>query len=593
MSQYLKWFNNMRSEEELCPTNVRFPPNNSNERIDPDETQDEPFFEISLEILKNNTIYNALTLITKVHEDLRFQINKHKNLEAKHETIPYLTFTKLIIRHLLSQNLNLNKRLDSPPHLIADDARLEKLKYVAKGERKLTFGMPIPVAMMSSEIKESKAYMNYVTKYTQAQTTPKHGMGKGLMRKGDVPTSKKKKDAIPRHKRLITVDDNVLSDPEDALEYAKKVRKESKKQAILEEIKRKDTGEGLGASLKYPDHSSSSDDSSESASGDKTESERDSNHDKSHNDYEIGDESDKFTYDEEHIESDESDKDSDIVDDQTKDFVIKLHDKEPKQPPNALPTPSPSVTTTSAKDYTTYLNDPRDDKEQEHEVQNDEGRGKDNPEWFQKVAELFINPEGDRFHHGLSKPLPLIGPPDRKRIPVSYFFNHDLEYLKYGTKENTIQKYNKDAELGINHLDEHRQWFYKGNIVLKSRYEVYSKLNIKSVQSIKVNKNYRYTHLEEIVVTRIDEKEYKFAEADCNQEKSKDVQMGVEGYQTKLNLTNPQLKEGCLHQKMLYTILSHPRDVVYEGNDYRKRLIRVDKLNKFYDGTLNKVLNKL
>ncbi|GKC65106.1 hypothetical protein Tco_1097704 [Tanacetum coccineum] len=41
MSQYLKWLN-MRSEEELYPTNVRFPPNKSNVRIDPDETQNDP-----------------------------------------------------------------------------------------------------------------------------------------------------------------------------------------------------------------------------------------------------------------------------------------------------------------------------------------------------------------------------------------------------------------------------------------------------------------------------------------------------------------------------------------------------------------------
>nr|GEY29785.1 hypothetical protein [Tanacetum cinerariifolium] len=90
--------------------------------------------------------------------------------------------------------------------------------------------------------------------------------------------------------------------------------------------------------------------------------------------------------------------------------------------------------------------------------------------------------KGDRFHHDLSKPLPLTKPPGRKRILVSYFVNHDLEYLKYGTKENryafsvtkikaaryqdkgieemisylwspSIQKYNKDAELGIYHWD--------------------------------------------------------------------------------------------------------------------------------------------
>ncbi|GJY37156.1 hypothetical protein Tco_0422534 [Tanacetum coccineum] len=154
----------------------------------------------------------------------------------------------------------------------------------------------------------------------------------------------------------------------------------------------------------------------------------------------------------------------------------------------------------------------------------------------------WINPEGDRFHHDLSKLLPVTGPPGKKRIPVSYFFNHDLEYLMHGTKEKmyalsvtkikatrykdegieemipslwspSIQKYNRDAELGIYHGYKSRQWFYKGNIGYKSRHEVYSKLNIRSVQSIKVNKKSGYAYLEEIVVTRTDEKEYKFAKA--------------------------------------------------------------------------------
>ncbi|GJS98778.1 hypothetical protein Tco_0819948 [Tanacetum coccineum] len=218
----------MRNEKELCPTNVRLPPNKSNVRIDPDETQDEPLYDISLEILKNNTIYNALTLTTEVlviymrqqpttefitppvqeelvlfikqlgyvdplttisqvfgvvkaenvdfaellWEDFRFQINKHKNLVTKHETIPYPRFTKLIIRHILSQNPKLNKRLDSTPHLIADEVRLEKLKYAPKGECKPTFGMPIPEAILSGGIKETQVYADYVTKYPQAQTAP-------------------------------------------------------------------------------------------------------------------------------------------------------------------------------------------------------------------------------------------------------------------------------------------------------------------------------------------------------------------------------------------------------------------------------------
>ncbi|GJZ50226.1 hypothetical protein Tco_0604416, partial [Tanacetum coccineum] len=200
----------------------------------------------------------------------------------------------------------------------------------------------------------------------------------------------------------------------------------------------------------------------------------------------------------------------------------------------------------------------------------------------------------------------------------------------------SIQKYNRDAELGIYHWYESRQWFYKGNIGFKSRHKVYSKLNIRSIQSIKVNKKFGYAYLEEIMVTRTDEKEYKFCEADfpnLNQNdiedmyllkiqnkvsnikgieefdpvnalrmyihrivimnRVEDMQMGVESYQTKLNLTKPQLMEGCLHQFTPYTIMNHPRGVVYEGVDNRKRMMRDNELYKFSDGTLNKVLEKL
>ncbi|GKF22609.1 hypothetical protein Tco_0074931 [Tanacetum coccineum] len=51
--------------------------------------------------------------------------------------------------------------------------------------------------------------------------------------------------------------------------------------------------------------------------------------------------------------------------------------------------------------------------------------------------------------------------------------------------------------------------------------------------------------------------------------------------------------EGCLHLKVLYTTLSHPKGIVYEGNDNRKRLMRADEIHKFSDGTLNKIYNKL
>nr|GEW86577.1 hypothetical protein [Tanacetum cinerariifolium] len=50
----------------------------------------------------------------------------------------------------------------------------------------------------------------------------------------------------------------------------------------------------------------------------------------------------------------------------------------------------------------------------------------------------WANPEGDRCPYDLRKPLPLQGPPNRTTIPVDFFFNKDMEYLKI---ENTEKKY--------------------------------------------------------------------------------------------------------------------------------------------------------
>ncbi|GKA43457.1 hypothetical protein Tco_0736181 [Tanacetum coccineum] len=158
-----------------------------------------------------------------------------------------------------------------------------------------------------------------------------------------------------------------------------------------------------------------------------------------------------------------------------------------------------------------------------------------------------------------------------------------------------------------------RQWFYKGNIGHLSAHDVYLKIKIIGVQMITVDKRYGYRYLKEIVVKRVDQKEYKFAETDfprLNQndiedlyllkiqdkthnidgvdefdlvndlqlyirrivikKRVEDARLGVESYQTKLNMTKPQFMTGCLHQKVSYTTMSHPQGVVHLGNDNQK-----------------------
>nr|GEX70420.1 hypothetical protein [Tanacetum cinerariifolium] len=97
------------------------------------------------------------------------------------------------------------------------------------------------------------------------------------------------------------------------------------------------------------------------------------------------------------------------------------------------------------------------------------------------------------------------------------------------------------------------------------------------------------------------------------QRRVEDLQLGVESYQKKLNLTKPDtyrsdLKRVKSYQKKLnitkpdtyrsdlkhkeaYT--TYPRGFIYQNKDKQNMLIRIDELHKFNDGTLNDVRTTL
>ncbi|GJV89349.1 hypothetical protein Tco_1533287 [Tanacetum coccineum] len=66
-----------------------------------------------------------------------------------------------------------------------------------------------------------------------------------------------------------------------------------------------------------------------------------------------------------------------------------------------------------------------------------------------------------------------------------------------------------------------------------------------------------------------------------------DLQLGVESYQKKLNLTKSDTYRLDLKQREAYIAYSNPRGFIYQNKDKKNRLIRIDKLHKFSDGTLN------
>ncbi|GKC30753.1 hypothetical protein Tco_1038047 [Tanacetum coccineum] len=250
----------------------------------------------------------------------------------------------------------------------------------------------------------------------------------------------------------------------------------------------------------------------------------------------------------------------------------------------------------------------------------------------------WVNPEGDRIPHDISKPLPLHGAPGRLTIPVDFFFNKDLNYLSTGNAEKkyatSLTKlkvarydlegieemnsnlwsssklaYEKDVAFGITHWGTKCKLFYRARQVVQSTHKVYSRMKILSIIRISVDKQFGYGYLKEIVVIHANQKEYTFKEVDfprlyLNDIKDmylltvikkwvEDVQLGVESYQTKLNITMPHVTYAGLDDKEPYTISYKPKGVVYLNKVNNKFLMRANKVYKFGDGTPKKVSDKL
>ncbi|GKE34677.1 hypothetical protein Tco_1453999 [Tanacetum coccineum] len=157
-----------------------------------------------------------------------------------------------------------------------------------------------------------------------------------------------------------------------------------------------------------------------------------------------------------------------------------------------------------------------------------------------------------------------------------------------------------------------------------------------AITRLKIMKKYDYGHLDEIKVHRDDQQLYTFKEGyfprlrlqdiedmllllvqqkltnltideryDLNvalrmftrriviQRRVEDLQLGVESYQKKLNLTKPDTFRQDLRKRTAYTAYSDPQGVIYVDQNNRNRLMCTDELHKFSDGTLDSVRTAL
>nr|GEW23413.1 uncharacterized mitochondrial protein AtMg00810-like [Tanacetum cinerariifolium] len=184
----------------------------------------------------------------------------------------------------------------------------------------------------------------------------------------------------------------------------------------------------------------------------------------------------------------------------------------------------------------------------------------------------WVNPKGQQYPHNLLKPLPLI-PNNRGRrvIPFKHFINND-GYLRRGAssrKYTTSVTKTKAADYGhikwIEDLVPRTMWIEEP--IGYDKHALWGR-RIIAVTELKIIEWHNYKHLDWI--TRHVE----------------DLQLGVESYQKKLNLTKPDTYRSDLKRKEAYVAYSNPRGFIYQNKDKKNRLMQIDKLHKFSDGTL-------
>ncbi|GJR51012.1 hypothetical protein Tco_1401533 [Tanacetum coccineum] len=201
------------------------------------------------------------------------------------------------------------------------------------------------------------------------------------------------------------------------------------------------------------------------------------------------------------------------------------------------------------------------------------------------------NPEGHQILRNIYEPLPLGGPPGQVTIQPQFFFNKDLDYLLTGDKERKIalsisklkaaryldfgleelvpslwveseREYDISAVYGITH------WWFR-------RKEFYINKHKKDFKNLHPN------DFKDLFLLNIQEKLNHLPKTDKTS-----LHTAVNMWIRNLDATNYYFKED-------YTIVPKPRVVVYRDRNDQRKLMRLNELHKFSDGTLTRVMEKL
>nr|GEV34352.1 integrase, catalytic region, zinc finger, CCHC-type, peptidase aspartic, catalytic [Tanacetum cinerariifolium] len=212
--------------------------------------------------------------------------------------------------------------------------------------------------------------------------------------------------------------------------------------------------------------------------------------------------------------------------------------------------------------------------------------------------------------HNVSKPLPLGGPPGQVTIQSDFFFNKDLEYLRYDSKGSRPALHTSEGD----------------------RRAIRTHMRILSVVGIEVFSMYGYNCMKKIVLRRADLNKHIIAKQDFKylypsdfedlyllnlqghlnhlppkykkilttavnlwtrhlviRQRVEDFHLLIESYQTQLNLTKPRWDATGFEYKHDYSVIDSPRVVTFRDRYGVQMIMRFNEIHKFSDDTLHQI----
>ncbi|GJW86449.1 hypothetical protein Tco_0161789 [Tanacetum coccineum] len=215
--------------------------------------QKEETFQVVIDEIKNSTCIKAFTIYVDVPEILMQQfwytITKIKGSESyeflladkrENDGYPSLIWEDIAYQIDHRREKKSRRKNMSYPQFIKDDGVVSRLKFVRMGEDVQQYGLVIPATMFNNEIIQSESYKRFIL-YSTGQIPPKKSRGKGSQGKKSADPTEESVDVfdeskpeplirrkissrrVVKKKATISVDDNIILEPDIALELGKSI----------------------------------------------------------------------------------------------------------------------------------------------------------------------------------------------------------------------------------------------------------------------------------------------------------------------------------------------------------------------------------